>query len=101
MNCLRFRESLLNSNYYGKLRVFAGTNEKMWKTDSPSYHMSWFIYEGANTTTYDLPVAHCIVVVYKYTSARGVAMAYQWASNSDKIWKNTCHDTWRGWLSIK
>ena len=63
--------------------------------------MQWFFYEGANTTTYSLPTAHCIVVVWKYNSARGVAFAYQWNSTAPNIWKANLHDTWQAWQVIK
>ena len=85
--------SLLN-----KLRI--GSENPNWK-NTASGNMQWYFYESANTTTLDLPTANCIVVVFN-TGPRGVAFAFGWegVSTNKNIWKNTCHDVWRGWVSL-
>ena len=59
-----------------------------------------FFYEGADTTTYNLPYPNVIVTVFKANSKRGIAIAYQWNTptvGNDVGWINFLHDTWRGW----
>lgn len=62
----------------------------------------WFFYEGASTSTYDIPTGNCAVLILKYSAARGIAFAFGWAGGStDKtVWKNTLHDSWKGWVSL-
>lgn len=64
-------------------------------------------YENANTTTYNLPSGFCFVIVYRYSSNRGVAYATYWASGggSPKTWVNALHDdtapyNWTGWKQM-
>ena len=59
-----------------------------------------FFYEGADTTTYNLPYPNVIVTVFKASSARGIAIAYKWNTptlGDDVGWINFLHDTWQGW----
>ena len=62
----------------------------------------WYFYEGSSTSTLDLPTGNCVVVVFKQSATRGVAFAFGWAGGStDKsVWKNTLHDSWKGWVSL-
>lgn len=62
----------------------------------------WYFYEGASAPGYDLPTANCIVIVFKKSASRGVAFAFGWdgVSTNKTLWKNTCHDRWRGWTSL-
>ena len=76
-----------------------------WK-DTPNDNVQWYFYENANLSTLDLPVAHCVVIVFKNltngSSNRGVAFAFGWAgTGTDKtVWKNTNHDGWHGWAPL-
>ena len=64
----------------------------------------WYFYEGANTVSYNLPTANCIVIVFRKSVSRGVAFAFGWdwdgVSPNKTVWKNTNHDGWRGWTSL-
>ena len=64
----------------------------------------WYFYEGADTVGNDLPTANCIVLVFRKSVSRGVAFAFGWdydgVSTNKTVWKNTCHDGWRGWTSL-
>lgn len=59
-------------------------------------------YEGANTTTYNLPWQHCVVVVEWCSATRGIAVAYRWDNGATRVnmWVNQLHGTWQGWTSI-
>ena len=64
-------------------------------------------YEKANKTTYNLPSEYCFVIVFRYSSNRGVAYATYWASGggSPKTWVNALHDdttpyNWTGWKQM-
>lgn len=114
-NYLRFYNSsssgpfaqLMTDGFYAngvnisKHKIYAGTNVA-WK-NCPAGTSTWYYYEGANTSTYDLPYNHCVVTVYKVNSGRGTAIAIQWnVSNGTRplIWTNSLWDTWRGWVSL-
>lgn len=88
---------------YGILNVLLGGNGGNWKNTADST-AQWYFYEGANTSTYDLPTANCFVLVFKKTATRGVAFAFGWdwdgVSINKSVWKNTNHDGWRGWASL-
>ena len=62
----------------------------------------WYFYEGADTVGCTLPTANCIVLVFNKTDSRGVAFAFGWdgVSTNKTLWKNTCHDTWKGWVAL-
>ena len=87
-------------NYLNKMRVGGGTTTD-WKNTANS-NMQWYFYEGSSTSTLDLPTANCIVIVFKQSTSRGAAFAFGWAGGStDKtVWKNTLHDSWKGWVSL-
>ena len=78
----------------------SGGSTAIWQ-NTPSGTSKWYFYEGANTNLYMLPTPHCFVLVFKLAT-RGVAFAFGWdgASTNKTIWKNTCHDVWRGWTSL-
>ena len=80
--------------------IVSGVSTGGWK-NTKTGSTEWYFYEGANTSVYDLPTQHCIVIVFN-TPARGVAFAFGWdgVSTNKTIWKNTCHDIWRGWVSL-
>jgi len=87
---------------YNALELFlSGGDNEVW-VSTPNGSAMWYYYESANTTTYNLPTANCIVLVFKRSGSRGVAFAYGWdgASTNKTIWKNTCHDAWRGWAQL-
>jgi len=73
-----------------------------WK-NTANDRVMWYFYESANTSIYDLPTANCFVLVFKKTAARGVAFAFGWDGvlTNKNVWKNTCHDIWRGWTSLR
>ena len=79
----------------------SGGSTDVWK-NTKNDSTGWYFYEGASTSTYDIPTPHCIVIVFKKSGARGVAFAFGWdgVSTNKTIWKNTCHDVWRGWTSL-
>ena len=79
----------------------SGGSTDVWK-NTKNDSTGWYFYEGASTSTYDIPTPHCIVIVFKKSGARGVAFAFGWdgVSTNKTIWKNTCHDIWRGWASL-
>ena len=79
----------------------SGGSTAIWQ-GAPSGTSKWYFYEGANTLVFMLPTPHCFVVVFKKSEARGVAFAFGWdgVSTNKTIWKNTCHDVWRGWTSL-
>lgn len=62
----------------------------------------WYFYESANTLVYDLPTANCIVLVFKKAATRGAAFAFGWdgVSTNKTLYKNTLHDSWKGWVSL-
>ena len=65
--------------------------------------LSAYNYEGADTTTYDLPSGYATVLVIKATSANGgIAYATDWRNSAGKpTWVNNRHgDAWEGWLRI-
>lgn len=65
--------------------------------------LSAYNYEGADTTTYDLPSGYATVLVIKATSSNGgIAYATDWRNNAGKpTWVNNRHgDAWEGWLRI-
>ena len=78
----------------------SGRGTATWQ-DAPSGTSQWYFYEGANTSLFTLPTPHCFVLVFRVAS-RGVAFAFGWdgVSTNKTIWKNTCHDVWRGWVSL-
>ena len=86
---------------YGMLNVLLGGNTADWKNTNDN-SAAWYFYESANTSTLDLPTANCFVFVFKKTGSRGVAFAFGWdgVSTNKTLWKNTCHDTWKGWTSL-
>ena len=79
----------------------SGGSTNVWK-NAKNDSSAWYFYEGASTSTYDIPTPYCIVVVFKKSGARGVAFAFGWdgVSTNKTVWKNTCHDVWRGWASL-
>ena len=79
----------------------SGGSTNVWK-NAKNDSAGWYFYEGASTSTYDLPTPHCVVIVFKKTAARGVAFAFGWdgVSTNKTVWKNTCQDVWRGWASL-
>lgn len=85
---------------YDMLNGLLGGNGGDWKNTTNDRAM-WYFYESANTSTYDLPTANCVVVVFK-KAGRGVAFAFGWdgVSTNKTLWKNTCHDTWKGWTQL-
>ena len=86
---------------YGMLNVLLGGTSDAWK-NTPNYRAMWYFYESANTSTFDLPTGHCIVIVFQQLSSRGVAFAFGWdgVSTNKTLWKNTLHDSWKGWVSL-
>jgi hypothetical protein len=83
-----------NLVYSRKINPTSGLS---WK-NAPEYAETTYYYEGADTTTLDLPHRYCFVTVRKTLSSRGVAIAYSWNDGTDgQWWINRCHDTWRGW----
>ena len=86
---------------YGMLNGLLGGNGGDWKNtwlDSAQ----WYFYESENTSTLDLPTPNCIVLVLKVAAKRGAAFAFGWdgVSTNKTLWKNTCHDSWKGWVSL-
>ena len=79
----------------------SGGSTDVWK-NARNDSTGWYFYEGASTSTYDIPTPYCIVIVFKKSGARGVAFAFGWdgVSTNKTVWKNTCHDVWRGWASL-
>ena len=86
---------------YSMLNGLLGGSTAIWQ-DAPSGTSKWYFYEGADTNLYMLPTPHCFVLVFKKAGARGVAFAFGWdgVSTNKTIWKNTCHDVWRGWTLL-
>lgn len=79
------------------------TSNADWK--SAPIGISYYRYEGSGgASTYDLPQDSVMVIVHKYSNARGIALAYRWSrSGSNSVgmaWMNTCHDSWNGWSQI-
>lgn len=71
-----------------------------WK-DAPDHAVTTYYYEGADTTTLDLPDANCFLTVQKFNSGRGIAMAYCWPNGANgKWWINNLHNTWGGWRQM-
>ena len=79
----------------------SGGSTDVWK-NTKNDSTGWYFYEGASTSTYDIPTPHCIVIVFNRAGTRGVAFAFGWdgVSTNKTVWKNTCHDVWRGWTSL-
>ena len=70
-----------------------------WKA-APQFQSTTYFYEGANTTTYDLPHSNVFVHVMIAASNRGLAIAYKWADTATAVWINRKHDTWKGWERV-
>ena len=87
---------------YNMLNGSLGGNGDDWKNTTNDRAM-WYYYEGADTSTYDIPTPHCVVIVFKKLNTRGVAFAFGWdgfVSTNKTIWKNTNHDGWKGWTQL-
>ena len=84
---------------YGMLNGLLCSNTADWK-NTANGDMQWYFYEGANTSTLDLPTPHCIVIVFK-AGTRGAAFAFGWdgVTTNTTLWKNSLHDSWRGWTA--
>ena len=85
---------------YGALNQFLiGRSVNTPWVSTPEGGSQWFFYESADTTLYKIPTPNCIVLVFKKTNTRGVAFAFGWdgVSTNKSLYKNTCHDIWRGW----
>ena len=82
-------------------KSIGGCSTDVWK-NTKNDSTGWYFYEDASTSTYDIPTSYCIVIVFKKSGTRGVAFAFGWdgVSTNKTIWKNTCHDTWKGWVSL-
>lgn len=82
-------------------KSIGGCSTDVWK-NTKNDSTEWYFYEDASTSTYDIPTSYCIVIVFKKSGTRGVAFAFGWdgVSTNKTIWKNTCHDTWKGWVSL-
>ena len=80
------------------------TNNAAWK--SAPVGMTHYRYESTTAASdYDLPYNYVHVLVLKYSSTRGVALAYRWsnsgtnAKNTGCQWMNILHgSTWTGWV---
>ena len=86
---------------YKRLDVLLGGDATAWKYGENGV-AKWYFYESESTLTYDLPVANCIIIVFRKTATRGVAFAFGWdgVSTNKTIWKNTNHDGWKGWTQL-
>ena len=87
---------------YSALELFvSGGDNVPWKNAQFDTAM-WYFYEGADTVGYTLPTPKCIVLVFRKSVSRGVAFAFGWdgVSTNKTLWKNTCHDSWKGWVSL-
>lgn len=84
---------------YANAFALRGTNVS-WQDKEGLYY-----YEGADTSTYNIPYAHCFVLHFRRTS-RGVAICLRWAnlgsySTNKVMWVNGKHDNvWTGWKAI-
>lgn len=78
-----------------------GTSGLPWK-NAPDYAETTYFYEGADTTTLDLPNSNCFVTVRKTTSMRGIAIAYNWTdAGAGEWWINNLHTgSWHGWRKM-
>lgn len=85
-------------NYLNKMRVGGGGTAD-WKSTANG-NLQWYFYEGASTSTLDLPTSNCVVLVFKSSASRGYALAFSWAGGTNNVWHNNLHDTWRGWTSL-
>lgn len=83
------------------LNIFSASGRNVaWKT-SGTEKAEWFFYEGASSSTYDLPSQHCFILVFKQSNVRGFALALDWANGANpKMWYNNLHDSWHGWTSL-
>ena len=62
-------------------------------------------YEGASTTTYDLPTGAVEILSMRHNGSRGVALGIGWASGGRGVWFNSLHDDtsqdqWLGWRRL-
>lgn len=87
---------------YRMLNHFLGEDPTLTWKSTPSNCSQWYFYEAANTLAYDLPTTNCFVLVFKKTATRGAAFAFGWdgVSTNKTLYKNTCQDTWKGWVSL-
>lgn len=79
-----------------------GSVEKLSATTAGYWHNQTGVlarkYEGENTTTYNIPNAHCTVLTMTQGSNRGSAIALDWRNNNNNIYFNNLHDdtgTWK------
>ena len=86
---------------YNVLNQFLSRNGAQWQNTMFNC-AQWYFYESADTVGYNLPTANCIVLVFRKSVSRGVAFAFGWdgVSTNKTLWKNTCQDTWKGWVSL-
>ena len=81
------------------LITIGSNNTTNWKNSPLGFSM--YKYEQADTTTLDIPIAHCIVFVLYPSFSRGVAFAATWANGTGNVvWMNRLHDSWAGWSEI-
>ena len=74
-----------------------------WKTFKGDNRTLTYFYNTLDTTSsMDIPIPQCFVIVTWYASDRAVAQAYSWLYNStNRMWINNLHDTnWRGWAVV-
>lgn len=73
-----------------------------WDTYPNAHETRVYYYEGANTTTYNLPYQNVFVVVRWWSQDRAIARAFKWNKNSSTdpgyaMWINENHGVWQGW----
>ena len=75
-----------------------------WKNFPGAVGKYTYFFEGADTTTYDLPDGYVIIEVnWQYNDhndLRAVAIAYQWAFTTRGVWQNAYNNGWGSWEQI-
>ena len=87
---------------YAALKQFSLRGDNIPWQNTMSDCAQWYFYEGAGTVDYNLPTANCIVLVFQKSASRGVAFAFGWdgVSTNKTLWKNSLHDSWKGWTQL-
>lgn len=110
-NIFNYRENIYwrikhDTTWFGWYRTgTSGFNyNTTWKESSTSSTGQVYYYEGSTTaSTYDLPIDYCMVITWRYSTTRGLAIAIPWVGRNTteyECWINPLFETWKGWKKI-
>lgn len=95
--------------FHGELDGNADTasclNKRTGNWFNASLGLNWYKYEGADTSTYQLPLSNICIQTLMEGPNRGFAIAGDWTNSRSGMWMNNLHDDsgsykWGGWKRI-